>query len=377
MENPGNVSVGFCLLPSELIQYILVNLAFPEIIRLKSLNKSISQLISDQVFIRDYNSRSKSTSWLFVYKKRWHRDAVLHGFSDHSDRWFKLQIANLLKPIIPPGETIYFLASTANIFLFSCNTLKEVIAVDLGNKTVKKIPESPLGPRGTSSWRRSGMKLVGGSDSFRFLFAELVNEQPVLYVYSSESGRWQTKVAEAEVSDRIERDKGDCIFVNVVNGPHESVIISVGLESYEDPVVIRARLRLNGGGENVIDKLHVYGDGQMLIIKSKAEREGRMLNEIEVWGLGREWEWELKTRVPKRIIEEIKKEYRVIMGCLEKREGVIRVALMSNYEGLWDIIWLSYHIEACYWTWIPLPNITTNMKGLNMAGISFSSSLTL
>ncbi|WCJ29712.1 hypothetical protein M5689_011329 [Euphorbia peplus] len=382
MENPRNVSaVGFSLLPSELIQDILLNLAFPEIIRLKCLNKSTSEIISDQLFIRDFNSRSKSTSWLFVYKKRWHRDALLHGFSDRSDRWFKFQIANFLKPVIPPGETIYFLASSGNFFLFSCNTLKELIAVDLGNKTVKKIPESPLGPRGTSSWRRSGMKLVAGSNHFRFLFAELVNNHPVLYIYRSETDTWKTQIARSD----IRHGEGECIFLNVVNGPHESVIIRVELESDEDPIVIRPRLNNNDGEQltvgfswgDVMDRLYVYGDGHMMIIKSngvgEAENGGRMLNEIEIWGLGLNWEY--KTRVPKRMIEEIKKKYRVIMGCLEKRNGVIRAALLSNYEGLWDIIWLSYEIERCYWTWIPLPQ--PKMMGLNMAGISFSAGLSL
>ncbi|XP_021592980.1 uncharacterized protein LOC110600427 [Manihot esculenta] len=394
MENPRNLpnSVGFCLLPSELIHRILLNLAIPEILFIKSLNKSFSDLISDQIFVRYYNLRSRSTTWLFVFKKRWHRDSVLHGFSDQSDRWFKLQIANLLKPLISPGESIYFLAASGDVFLFSFNSRKEVIAVNLSAKTVKKIPPSPLGPRGTSSWRRSGMKLVSGSNSFRFLFAELVENRPVLFLYSSETDKWLSIEARENI-ERLPRGfqrEGNYIFLNVVNGPYESVIMIAGLETFDAPIVVRPRFE--GGREdgqqltvgfswgNVIDRLHVYGDGHMLIIKSNgvgdASTGARMLNDIELWGLVTSGgQWERDSKVPSKIIEEIKKPYRVIMGCLERREEIIRAVLLSNYEGLWDIIWLSYDIGRGYWNWIPVPNC--NMKGLNMAGIAFSSGLSL
>ncbi|EEF33022.1 uncharacterized protein LOC8276207 [Ricinus communis] len=395
MENPRNSSsnaIGFCLLPCELIQHILLNLALPEIIGLKSLNKSISDIISDQVFVREYNSKSRSTNWLFVYKKRWHRDAVLHGFTDHSDRWFKLQIADLLKPIICTGDSVYFLAASGNFFLFSCNSLKEVIAVNLACKTVKKIPPSPLGPRGTSSWRRSGMKLVSRSNSFRFLFAELVETRPVLFVYASETDTWRSMEGKEHV-DKLPRGSqrvGDYIYLNVVNGPYESVVMAIALESPDEPLVVRLRFggerddgeRLTVGFSwgNVTDRLYVYGDGYMLVIKSNgvgdAETGARVLNDIELWGLGSSGRrWEYNSRIPSEIMETIKKPYRVIMGCLEHRDGVIRAALLSNFEGLWDIIWLCYNLQRCYWTWVPLP--ICKMKGLNMAGIAFSSGLTL
>ncbi|KAJ9140923.1 hypothetical protein P3X46_031513 [Hevea brasiliensis] len=395
MENPRNLStnsIGFCLLPSELIHRILLNLLIPEILCLKSLNKSLSDLISDQHFVRYYNSRSKSTTWLFVYKKRWHRDAVLHGFSNQSDRWFKLQIVNLLKPLISPGESIYFLTASGDVFLFSSNTRKAVIAVNLSAKTVKRIPPSPLGPRGTSSWRRSGMKLVSGSNSFRFLFAELVENRPVLFVYTSETDKWLSMEARENFAGlpRGFQREDDYIFLNVVNGPYESVVMMAGFESDDAPVVVRPRFEGGGDDEqqltvgyswgNVIDRLYVHGDGHMLIIKSNgvgdADTGARMLNGIELWALGSSGgQWERNSKVPSRIMEEIMKPYRVIMGCLERRDGVIRAVLLSNCEVLWDIIWLSYDINRCYWTLIPVPNC--NMKGLNMAGIAFSSGLTL
>ncbi|XP_050228685.1 uncharacterized protein LOC126677901 [Mercurialis annua] len=382
-------TVGFCLLPSELIQHILLNLALPEVIGLRSLNKPISDLISDQFFVRDFNSKSKSTNWLFLYKKRWHRDAVLHGFSDQSDRWYKVEIADLLKPIICPGESVYFLTASGNFFLFSCNTVKEVIAVNLATKTVKRLPPSPLGPRGTSSWRRSGMKLVSGSNSFRFMFAELVNDHPNLFVYNSDTDTW-TSLGGKQSIPAGNPIISDCIYLNVVNGAYGSIVMAVRLDSSDEPIVVQ--LRFDGGTDNgqqltvglswgnVTDRLHVYGDGYMLVIKSNgvgdADIGARELNDIEIWGVGSSSrKWVYKSRVPSEIIGEIKKPYRVIMGCLEKKDRVIRAALLSNFEGLWDIIWLCYDIESSNWSWIPIP--ACKIKGLNMAGIAFSSGLTL
>ena len=142
------------------MQNIFLSLVLPEIIRLKLVSKSFSHIISDHNFLRECNLRSSSTTWLFVYKKRWLRDAVLHSFTDRSDRWFRIPISRLLKPINFHGEDLYFLMASGNFFMFASNTVREIIAVNLVTMTVKRIPPSPLGPRGTSSWRRSGMKLV-------------------------------------------------------------------------------------------------------------------------------------------------------------------------------------------------------------------------
>ncbi|KAH7572345.1 hypothetical protein ACOSQ2_015711 [Xanthoceras sorbifolium] len=390
MDNHSNSTtnaIGFCLLPSDLIQNILLCLALPEIMGMKLVNKSIAYLISDQNFVHQINLRSKSASWLFLYKKRWCRNAVLEGFSNQSTRWFKIAVADLLKPLISPAEDLYFLAASRNIFLFVSNTKRQVIAVNLVNKTVKKIPASPLGPRGTSSWRRSGMKLVAECDRFRFLFAELVEDRPVLFEYNSETDTWRSMEARENTGDEI----GDCIFLNAVNRPNGSVVVAVDSQR-KAPVILRPRLDAVGGNngqqvavgfsnwENITDQLYVYGDGHMMIVRSRGVEDSdarvRMLSGIEVWGLSQNGEnWEYICRVPSDIIRKISKAYGVMMGCLEKADGEIKVVLMSNYECIWEIIWLSYDIETNCWTWIPLPDC--NMKGLNMAGIAFSRGLTL
>lgn len=387
-KNLTSNAIGFCLLPSELIQNILLHLTLPEIMAMKLVNRSMACVISDQSFVRECNLRSKSTTWLFVYKKRWLRDAILQGFSDQSTSWFKIAIADLLKSLISPGEDFFFLTASGNIFLFVCNTRQDVIAVNLVSKTVKRIPASPLGPRGTSSWRRSGMKLLAtGSDHFRFLFAELVDNRPVLYEYSSEIDTWTSTEARENVGimPRASCDREvDYIYLNVRNGPHESIVMAVESQSDDVPVILR--LRFNGGEHGtrqqtvMADRLHVYGDGHMVIVRSNSvgnvKARVRMVNGIEIWGLGpNASHWEYISKLPSDILKKISKPYGVMMGCLEKSGGIIKIVLVSNYGGLWEIIWLSYDIGRDYWTWFPLPDC--KMEGLNMAGIGFSRGLTL
>ncbi|KAI9190890.1 hypothetical protein LWI28_000278 [Acer negundo] len=347
MDNHSNSTtnaVSFCLLPSDLIHNILLYLALPEIMGMKLVNKSISYLISDQNFVREINSRSKSASWLFVYKKRWCRNAVLEGFSDQSTRWFKIAIGDLLKPVISPAEDF---------------------------KTVKEIPASPLGPRGTSSWRRSGMKLVAERDRFRFLFAELVDDRPVLFEYKSETETWLSMEAKENTGNlpRGDEREGDCIFLNVTNRPNGSVVVAVRSQSNNaPPVIIRPRIDVGGNNNNdrqqvdvgfcnwgsaATDRLHVYGDGHMVIIRSSGvddessseARSVRKLRSIEVWGLSRNGEnWEYKSRVPSDLMKKISKDYGVMIGCLEKADWVIKIVLMSimsvygKYSG-YHMIW--------------------------------------
>ncbi|KAL1822605.1 hypothetical protein ACET3Z_009383 [Daucus carota] len=395
METRRNITtntVGFCLLPSELIQYIIVNLVLPDIFVLRTVNKFITSVISDRDFVRDYNIRSSSATWLFVYKKRWHRDAMLHGFTDCSNRWFGILIADVLRSVVPPGEDLYFLTAAGNYFLFALNTSQQVISVNPMTKTVKKIPPSPLGRRGTSSWRRSGIKLLSGSDSFRFLFAELYEDYPTLFVYSSDTDKWRS-IRAVEIDDEIPRGniktESDCIYLSVVNGQSESILIAVGVENFDRPVVVRPRF--DGGGierfavgfssGHTSDRFHVYGDGNMMIVRSDSsngdtDRRVRMLKGVELWGMSQSGrQWELVSRVPEGLIEEIKKPYGVMMGCVMLKNGTFRAVLMSNYEGVWDIIWLCYDTEEKIWSWVPLPDC--KMKNSNMAGITFSSGLTL
>jgi len=383
-STPKN-AIGLCLLPQELIQNIFLSLVLPEIVRLKLVNKSFSRIISDHSFVRQCNTLSTSTTWLFVYKKRWLRDAVLHAFTDRSsDRWFRIPIADLLKPVHFHGEDLYFLAASNNVFLFASNTVREVVAVNLVSVTVKKIPASPLGPRGTSSWRRSGMKLVtepSGSGHFRFMFAEFVANQPVLFVYDSRTDTWKsTEAVESSASEFSPRGGGH-VFLNVVHGPRESVLVASAPEC-DAPVVLRPRFNYarDVGGNltvgfswgNVIDRLHVYGDGYMMIVKSEGGGSVRVLKGVELWGLsldGRKWEF------VSRVGGVIEKPYAAMMGCLEEKNGIVMAALVSNCDGVWDMMWFSFDTKWKQWTWMALPDC--KMKGWNMAGISFSSGLTL
>ncbi|XP_059637951.1 uncharacterized protein LOC132279907 [Cornus florida] len=390
----SSTTVGFCLLPSELIQYIILNLALPEIVRLKSISKSIDSITSDENFIREYNMQSNLYNWLFIYKKRWSRLSVLHGFTDQSDRWFKISIAGILNSIVSPGEDLFLLTASGNYFLFALNTSREVISVNPMNNTVRKLPPSPLGPRGTSSWRRSSMKLLcgpSGSGHFRFLFAEMHENGPILFEYNSDTDKWGSMEARENVGDLPRGSwRGDhVIFLSAMNGRNESVILALPSQS-DSPVFVRPRFDLEGNEEgqlavglswgSVIDRLLVYGDGNMMIVRSDGgddvNKRSRLLKGVELWGLssnGRHWEF--LSKVPSGVIEKIKKPYGVIVGCLEERDGKIRAVLMSNFEGIWDIIWLCYDIVWRHWTWVPIPEC--NMKGSNMAGISFSSGLTL
>ncbi|KAJ6372204.1 hypothetical protein OIU76_026648 [Salix suchowensis] len=358
-------TVGFCLLPSEIIQNILLHLALPEIICLKSVSRFVAGVISDPNFERAYNSQSRSSAWLFVYKKRWNRDAILHGFNDHSSRWFNFRVDG---------------------FTETRNLSRELLALDLGTKAVKTIPPSPLGPRGTSSWRRSGMKLVAtGSGHFQFLFVDLVRHSPVLFVYSSRTDTWQSVEAREGLAEtpRVCQKEGGHVLLDAINGPYESTVTAVGLEcgAYNNHAPIVLRPKFNPGRTDGLDRLQVYGDGSMLVVKSDGVDDAgvRMVSDIELWGglrLNGSWQnWEFVSKVPRRIKEQIRKPYRAMRGCLERRDGIIRAALVCNCDGLWDIIWLSYDTGRSLWTWLPLPDC--EMKGLNMAGIAFSSGLTL
>ncbi|KAF5749670.1 hypothetical protein HS088_TW04G01643 [Tripterygium wilfordii] len=369
-------SVGFCLLPSELIQNILLHLTFPEIARLKLLNKFIACVISDESFVRECNIRSTSTPWLFLCKKRRRSDACVHGFTDQSDRWFRIPVTDLLKPVMFTGEDLYLLTACRNVFLFASNTSQEVIAVNLVSKTVMRIPPSPLGPRGTSSWRRSAMKLVSGPQHFRFLFAELMDNRPVLFEYDSETNTWKSVVAQAQDSEPNLLPQ-DYVFLNLINRPNHDVVIAVGSRgrgSDPDPVIVRPRY--DGEGNVGHGLLHVYGDGHMMVIKSNPAGSVRMLSSIQLWGLslsGRRWEY--ISEISGEVMEEMKRPFGVMIGCLEGKDGMVRGALMSNNEGSWGIIWVSYDKRTSKWSWVLLPDC--KMKGLNMAGIALSSGVVL
>lgn len=247
------------------------------------------------------------------------------------------------------------------------------------------------------------MKLVAdpsGSGNFRFMFAEFVGNRAVLFVYDSVTDTWRSTQPEENRTGSFLPRGGDHVFLNVVHGPRESVLVASSTstststpERVDAPVVLRPRFDGGRGSENddlgltvgfswgkVIDRLHVYGDGYMMIVKSEGARGNgvtRVLKGVELWGLtldGRKWE--LVSSVSGEVMRVIeKKPYGVMMGCLEEKNGIVKAALVSNCEGFWDMLWLSFDTMWKRWTWMPLPDC--KMKGWNMAGISFSSGLTL
>ncbi|CAN8252405.1 unnamed protein product [Cochlearia groenlandica] len=385
-----NTTIGFCLLPSELIQNILLHLCIPEIIRMKLVNKYVLTTISDQSFIRQLNDGSRDDTWIFVYTRRWRRDSgVLHGFSDRSVRWFKIPVAG----DIFPGEDLYLLTASGNFLLFASNTHSGIVAVDLVGKTVTRIKPCPLGPRGTSSWRRSGMKLVPDpscSSQFRFMFAEIVNNRPVLFTYHSNTATWQTKEVDDTNTTILDfKNHKSNVFLSLSNKPHESVVMCVGdgLMVNRSPTILRPRMNLTamrecpssvGFSRNELESqlLHIHGDEYKVVIRLDTIGLTNMkkMKSLEIWEISSNGEnWELVSKAPSYVISE--KPCGVMMGCLERRLGVIRVALMTNHECLWDVIWLDYDKEKDKWEWVPLPDCRF-LQGSNMAGISFSSGLT-
>uniref|UniRef100_A0A2N9G4J6 F-box associated domain-containing protein n=1 Tax=Fagus sylvatica TaxID=28930 RepID=A0A2N9G4J6_FAGSY len=235
------------------------------------------------------------------------------------------------------------------------------------------------------------MKLVAGpsgSDHFRFLFVELVENRPILFVYDSQSEKWESMEVKENVANLpcLSERESHYIYLSVINGRSESVLIVVNSHgTTSKPLILRPRFGSGGVDDgqltvrfswgNVIDRLHVYGDGHMIIMMSDGI-DKMMLTGIELWGLsldGRYWQY--ISKVPSKLMEQIKKPYGVMVGCLEERDGIVRAALMSNFEGLWHIIWLTYDIKTRHWIRVIVPDC--KMKGSNMAGIAFSSGITL
>ncbi|XP_042441397.1 uncharacterized protein LOC122026740 [Zingiber officinale] len=164
------------LLPSEFLHEIFFRLALPKLLRVRSISKALSFLVSTQDFRYLCEGRpNRSSGCLFIYKKRPLRDFVLRGFNDHFDQWFMILI---MSTIVAPGEDLYFLTASGGVFLFGFNNLRELVVVNLVTHFVRRILPSPMGSRDTTSWRRSGLKLIvdpSGIDQFYFLFAEMVH----------------------------------------------------------------------------------------------------------------------------------------------------------------------------------------------------------
>ncbi|KAL9684204.1 hypothetical protein QQ045_021638 [Rhodiola kirilowii] len=391
-------AVGFLLLPTDLIHSICLRLALPEIPRLRSVSKSFKTLTSDPSFLHHYNFKSSKVPWLFIYTKRWGQDAVLKGITTGSDQWFNFSIKEFLAPIVHRSDDLYFLTACGNVFLFAINTSKEIVSVNLMTKLVEKIPPSPLGPRDTSSWRRSGMKMIpgsggGGADHFRFFFLEYVENQMFLYDYDSLTRKWRSTF----VNEHVARDFTLCtddtsrngyIFLTVLNNQGENLTLATGSsdKNYTPLIIVspsfvhrsRPSVDVEDSSMVVDQMIRIYSDGTMLEGKSSnlIENETTMITvSVELWGClsSNGAHWEMISALPKKLL--MKRPYGVMRGCLERKNGVVRAALMSNYDGFWDIIWLSYEMEKREWTCTLLPDC--KMKGGNMGGIAFSSGLTL
>ncbi|OAY62764.1 hypothetical protein ACMD2_16177 [Ananas comosus] len=350
----SSAAVGLCLLPWELlVQEILLRLSLPDLLRLRSVSRPLSSLLSSDSFRRLYHLRHSSASshgWVFVFKKRPPRDAVLRGFHGAASRWFRIPVAPLLlPPAVPPGEDLFLLAASGPFFLFASNGLRALLAVDLSSRSLRRLPPSPLGPRGTSSWRRSSLHLssdLGPAHTplrFRFLFAELVHHRPFLFEYRSDADAWRSFEA-APAPAPAARDAAD-VYLHVAQSGPESLVLRAG----PDPVVYRPRFP-PGEDPRAGDRMHVHGNGHVAVIRSAAAEEGaggraraRVVTGVELWGMaprggggGGECAWEMTSRVPREGIEEIRKPYGVMMGCLAERDGVVRLVLLSNCKGSWD-----------------------------------------
>ncbi|KAK2967761.1 hypothetical protein RJ640_029657 [Escallonia rubra] len=384
---PATNCVGFCLLPSELMEYIFIRLASPDICQLRCVSKPIASILREREFVLNHNDQHRSSTWLFFYNKPADReDAALHGFSDRSNRWFKILVHDLLKSVVPSGEYLYFLTASGSNFLFALNTRKEVVLVNPMTRTVRKIICPPQGPHGIFFGPDTSIKLLfgpPGADQFCVLFAQFINGCTILFEYNSNTNKWRTITLERRVRDLSL--VGDYVFLSVFDRFRRCAnIICVSQRGHPEAVSIWPTLACADSSWEIRgDGLHSYrviGDGKMVIVRSDGvddkNKRIRMLKGVELWGItanGKHWEFISETS--REIVAEMKKPYGVIEGCLEERNGTIRVALMFNFQGVWDIIWLSYDLGRRNWTRVVLPDC--QMKGSSMVGISFSSGLIL
>ncbi|KAL6615686.1 hypothetical protein ACP70R_037956 [Stipagrostis hirtigluma subsp. patula] len=415
------------LLPSELLHEILLRLAVPELLRVRSVARPLSHLISSPDFRRLYHLSSASSglgpadAWLLLFKKLPPRDAAIRGFHGPSGRWFRIPVSAILAPALPPGEDLYFLAASGSSFLFAANGRRELVVVDLSARAARRLPPSPLGPRGTSSWRRFGLKLVAdppGSNRFRvlwspskqqphsichnsakvgqptkqlpfcrrFLFAELVNNTPFLFEYRSDTDTWRQSEAVLAEGPAPATGGPDGTYLCAAHAGPDCVMVYSAPGGEDRPVFFRPRFPPHNPN-NAGDRLHVYGDGSAAVVRSAAVDDPtsrtrvKVVTGVELYGLGAPAtaaaaaagaDWELVATVPGELIEGFRKPYAVMTGLLAERDGVVRLVLISNCRGAWDLVWLSYDRARREWRWVPVPDWGTS-KGLNMAGIAVSS----
>jgi hypothetical protein len=123
----------------------------------------------------------------------------------------------------------------------------------------------------------------------------------------------------------------------------------------------------------------VYGDGSAAVVRSAAVDDPtsrtrvKVVTGVELYGFGAVGgDWELVASVHGELVEGFRKPYAVMTGLLAEREGVVRLVLISNCRGAWDLVWLSYDRARGEWRWVPVPE-WGGSKGLNMAGMAVSS----
>jgi hypothetical protein len=202
----------------------------------------------------------------------------------------------------------------------------------------------------------------------------LVNNTPFLFEYRSETDTWQQSeavLASAEGPTTPPARDGTYLFAAHAGQDCVMVYSSPGAGD-RPPVFFRPRFP----PQNAADRLHVYGDGSAAVVRSAAVDRTRVkvVTGVDLYGLGASpgGDWELVASVPGELVEGFRKPYAVMTGLLSEREGVVRLVLISNCRGAWDLVWLSYDSARCEWRWVPVPDWGAS-KGLNMAGIAVSS----
>lgn len=214
-----------------------------------------------------------------------------------------------------------------------------------------------------------------------------MNNTPFLFEYRSETDTWQESEAvlaaegAAEAADPDGDGDGDGgTYLCAAHAGADCVMVYAGPRADERPVFFRPRFP-NAAGAGHGERLHVYGDGSAAVVRSAAaagedptsRSRGKVVTGVELYGVGAVGgDWELVASVPGVLVEGFRKPYAVMTGLLAEREGVVRLVLISNCRGAWDLVWLSYDRARREWRWVPVPD-WGGSKGLNMAGIAVSS----
>jgi hypothetical protein len=210
------------------------------------------------------------------------------------------------------------------------------------------------------------------------MFAELVNNTPFLFEYRSGTDTWQR--SEAVLAEGTSPASPGGTYLCAAHAGPDCVMVYSGPGADDRPVFFRPRFPNAAGAGGHGDRLHVYGDGSAAVVRSAAVDDPtsrtrvKVVTGVELYGFAAVGgDWELVASVPGELVEGFRKPYAVMTGLLAEREGVVRLVLISNCRGAWDLVWLSYdRARGGEWRWVPVPDWGSS-KGLNMAGIAVSS----